>query len=154
MKLDTTDKKILELLQRDATLQLAEIASLVGLSATPCWRRIQKLEQGGIIRKRVALLNEGLLNLGVVVFMSIQTTNHDPQWLREFSSALIDLPEVLEVFRLSGDTDYLLRVTVPSVEHYDDFYKKISGMIPDSNISSSFAMERIKSTTELPLEYA
>ena len=153
MKLDQIDKKILKLLQNDATLQLAEIASSVGLSATPCWRRIQKLEQGGVIRKRVALLNENLVNAGVVVFMSIQTSNHDPKWLLKFSSALTDLPEVMEVYRLSGATDYLLRVAVPSVEHYYNFYKKISGMIPNSNISSSFAMECIKSTTALPLEY-
>ena len=97
MKLDQIDKKILKLLQNDATLQLAEIASSVGLSATPCWRRIQKLEQGGVIRKRVALLNENLVNAGVVVFMSIQTSNHDPKWLLKFSSALTDLPEVMEV---------------------------------------------------------
>ena len=153
MKLDQVDKKILKLLQGDATLQLAEIASSVGLSATPCWRRIQKLEQGGIIRKRVALLNENLLNAGVTVFMSIQTSDHDPEWLQKFSTALIDLPEVMEVYRLSGATDYLLRVAVPSVEHYDNFYKKISVMIPNSNISSSFAMECIKSTTALPLDY-
>jgi len=153
MKLDQTDKKILELLQNDASLQLAEIASSVGLSATPCWRRIQKLEQAGIIRKRVALLNESLLNAGVSVFMSIQTTNHDPKWLQDFSAALRDLPEVMEVYRLSGATDYLLRVAVPSLEHYDNVYKKISGMIPDSSISSSFAMECIKSTTALPLDY-
>ncbi|MEE2694149.1 MAG: Lrp/AsnC family transcriptional regulator [Pseudomonadota bacterium] len=153
MKLDQIDKSILKLLQNDATLQLAEIASSVGLSATPCWRRIQKLEQAGIIRKRVALLNEAALNAGVAVFMSIQTSNHDPKWLQKFSAALINLPEVMEVYRLSGATDYLLRVAVPSIEHYDDFYKKISGMIPNSNISSSFAMECIKSTTALPLDY-
>ncbi|MBT06720.1 MAG: ArsR family transcriptional regulator [Rhodospirillaceae bacterium] len=153
MKLDQTDKKILKLLQNDATLQLSEIASSVGLSATPCWRRIQKLEQAGIIRKRVALLNENLINAGVAVFVSIQTTNHNPKWLQEFSAVLTNLPEVMEVYRLSGATDYLLRVVVPSVEHYDNFYKKISRMIPDSHISSSFAMECIKSTTALPLDY-
>tara|TARA_B100000686_G_C16669685_1_gene905691 strand:+ start:496 stop:960 length:465 start_codon:yes stop_codon:yes gene_type:complete len=153
MKLDQIDKQILKLLQNDATLQLAEIASFVGLSATPCWRRIQKLEQAGIIKKRVALLNENALNARVSVFMSIQTSNHDPKWLQKFSEALIDLPEVMEVYRLSGATDYLLRVAVPSVEHYDSFYKRISGMIPNSNISSSFAMECIKSTTALPLHY-
>ena len=151
---DEIDRKILALLQEDATIQLAEIAGKVGLSATPCWRRIQKLEQSGVIRKRVALLNDLALNVGITVFMSIRTSNHNPNWLQQFADAVVDLPEVMEVYRLSGDTDYLLRVVVPSVEQYDNFYKRLSGLVPVSDISSSFAMERIKFTTALPLDYA
>ena len=152
--IDETDRKILALLQEDSTIQLAEIAGKVGLSATPCWRRIQKLEQSGIIRKRVALLDDLALNVGITVFMSIRTNNHDPNWLQQFAEAVIDLPEVMEIYRLSGETDYLLRIVVPSVEHYDTFYKELSTLVPMSDISSSFAMERIKSTTSLPLSYA
>ena len=151
---DETDRKILALLQEDATIQLAEIAGKVGLSATPCWRRIQKLEQSGVIRKRVALLSDLALNVGITVFMSLRTNNHDPHWLQQFAEAVINRPEVMEIYRLSGETDYLLRIVIPSVEHYDIFYKNLSTPVPVSDICSSFAMERIKSTTALPLDYA
>ena len=151
---DDIDRKILGLLQEDATIQLAEIANAVGLSATPCWRRIQKLEQSGIIRKRVALLNDTALNVGTTVFVSIKTNDHHPDWLQKLADAVLDLPEVMEVYRLSGDTDFLLRIAVPSVEHYNTFYKRLSGLVPVGDISSSFAMERIKFTTALPLHYA
>ena len=151
---DEIDRKILALLQEDATIQLAEIANAVGLSATPCWRRIPKLEQNGIIRKRVALLDDTALNVGTTVFVSIKTNDHHPDWLQQFANAVLDLPEVMEVYRLSGDTDFLLRVAVPSVEHYNNFYKRLSGLVPLSDISSSFAMEKIKFTTALPLHYA
>ena len=151
---DEIDRKILALLQEDATIQLAEIANAVGLSTTPCWRRIQKLEQNGIIRKCVALLDDTALNVGTAVFVSIKTNDHHPDWLQQFTNAVLDLPEVMEVYRLSGDTDFLLRVAVPSVEHYNNFYKRLSGLVPLSDISSSFAMEKIKFTTALPLHYA
>ena len=151
---DEIDRKILALLQEDATIQLAEIANEVGLSTTPCWRRVQKLEQNGIIRKRVALLDDTALNVGTAVFVSIKTNDYHPDQLQQFANAVLDLPEVMEVYLLSGDTDFLLRVAVPSVEHYNNFYKHLSGLVPLSDISSSFAMEKIKFTTALPLHYA
>jgi len=151
--MDRLDKKILRLLQEDATLAVADIAKKVGLSTTPCWRRIQKLEEDGVIKRRVALLNPEQINARVTVFVSIRTGSHNHEWLRRFSEIVRDFPEVVEFYRMSGDVDYLLRVTVPDIAAYDEFYKKLISKIEIRNVSSSFAMEQIKYTTELPLDY-
>lgn len=154
VKLDAMDIKILRLLQEDATTPVAEIGKAVGLSTTPCWRRIQKMEELGVIRRRVALLDANKINAGVTVFVSIQTGEHSLDWLKRFRAAVADLPEVVEFYRMSGDVDYLLHVVVPDIKAYDAFYTKLISRIEISKVSSAFAMEQIKSTTALPLEFA
>ena len=151
--LDEMDVKILRLLQADATMPVADIGKEVGLSTTPCWRRIQRLEQSGVIRRRVALLDAGMVNAAVTVFVSIKTDQHSLQWLDEFHAAAFDFPEVVEFYRMSGDVDYLLRVVVPDIAAYDAFYKKLIKRISIAKVSSAFAMEQIKYTTELPLSF-
>jgi len=152
--LDRMDRKILDILQKDCTLPVAEIGKRVGLSTTPCWRRIQKLEELGVIQSRVALLDAKKVNVGVTVFVSITTSHHTEEWLDRFHTALNDFPEVVEFYRMSGQVDYLLRVVVPDIERYDAFYKKLISKIELSDVSSAFAMEQIKFTTALPLDYA
>ena len=152
--LDKLDRNILEILQKDCTVPVAEIGRMVGLSTTPCWRRIQKLEEGGFIKARVALLDPKSLRAGVTVFVSISTSHHSQNWLDDFHSVIQQFPEVVEFYRMSGQVDYLLRVVVPDIESYDQFYKKLISKIELSDVSSVFAMEQIKFTTELPLEFA
>jgi Lrp/AsnC family transcriptional regulator len=149
--LDPFDRKILALLQQDSTLSLAEIAERVGLSSTPCWRRIQKLEQAGVIRRRVALLEPQALGLGLTAFVSIRTGQHDPDWLEGFMQATVAMPEVVEIDRLAGSWDYQLRVVVPDIAAYDAFYKRLIAIGGLSDVQSAFSMEQIKYTTELPL---
>ncbi len=152
--LDRMDRKILDILQSDCTLPVAEIGKRVGLSTTPCWRRIQKLEELGVIQRRVALLDAKKVNAGVTVFVSITTSHHTQEWLDRFHAALNDFPEVVEFYRMSGEVDYLLRVVVPDIERYDAFSKRLISKIELSEVSSAFAMEQIKFTTVLPLDYA
>ncbi len=151
--MDRTDKRILDLLQENAELSTAEIADKVGLSTTPCWRRIQKLEADGVISKRVALLNRTELNLGVDVFVTIKTNQHNLDWLAKFARGITKFPEVLEFYRMAGESDYLLRVVVPDIPAFDAFYKKLVQSSDLADVSSSFAMEQIKYTTSLPLNY-
>jgi len=152
--LDTMDIKILTILQEDSTLPVAEIGKKVGLSTTPCWRRIQKLEQDGIIERRVALLNPKSVGAGVTVFVAITTNQHNAAWLERFHSVVAKFPEVVEAYRMSGQVDYLLRVVVPDIESYDRFYKAFISQVELTDVSSSFAMEQIKFTTALPLGFA
>ncbi len=151
--MDAIDRKILTQLQADATLSTAEIAERVGLSTTPCWRRIQNLEKSGIIRKRVALLDRAQLNIGIDVFVAVRTNQHNIEWLEKFARAVVNFPEVVEFYRMSGEIDYLMRVVVPDIPAYDRFYKRLIQQANISDVSSSFAMERIKYTTALPLDY-
>jgi Lrp/AsnC family transcriptional regulator len=152
--LDEMDIKILKILQEDCTLAVADIGKAVGLSTTPCWRRIQKLEEAGVIKRRVAVLDAQSVNAGVTVFVSIKTDQHSLAWLEKFHSAVIDFPEIIEFYRMSGEVDYLLRVVVPDIASYDTFYKKLIARVDISKVSSAFAMEQIKYTTALPLEFA
>jgi Lrp/AsnC family transcriptional regulator len=152
--MDAIDKKILDILQEDTTLAVADIAEKVGLSTTPCWRRIQKLETAGVIRSRVALLDAEKLNAGVTVFVSIRTDKHDAAWYQGFSRAVNAFTEVVEFYRMSGDIDYLLRVVVPDIGAYDRFYQRLIARVELYDVSSSFSMEQIKYTTALPLDYA
>ena len=149
--MDLIDRKILDLLQRDATLSIAEIADRVGLSQTPCWKRIQRLETQGIVEKRVALLNPEKLGLGLTVFVSIETNDHSQAWRARFADLVTAMPEVLEFYRMAGDVDYMMRVVVPDMAAYDRFYKRLIAAIPLKNVSSRFAMERVKTTTVLPI---
>ena len=152
--LDRIDRQILAALQSDASLSLNELADRVGLSTTPCWRRIRNLERRGVIRGRVALLDRAALNVDVDVFVSIRTRPHDTEWFEGFSRAVTSMPEVLELYRMSGDVDYVLRVVVPDIAAYDAFYKRLIDAWDIADVSSAFAMERIKYSTELPLGYA
>jgi Lrp/AsnC family transcriptional regulator len=151
--MDDTDIKILECLQSDATLAVSEIAKRVGLSTSPCWNRIQRLESAGVIQSRVALLDPKALNVGVTAFVSIRTSNHNAAWFEKFSQSLSAFPEVVEFYRMSGDVDYLLRVVVSDIAAYDEFYKRLIEQVDLQDVSSSFAMEEIKYTTALPLDY-
>lgn len=151
--MDKFDRKILACLQADASLSISEIAQRVGLSATPCWRRIQKLEEAGVVTRRVALLDPDKLNVGVTVFVSVRTSEHDMDWLESFARGVAEIPEVMELYRMSGEVDYLLRIQVPDIAAYDAVYKRLISLARLQDVSSSFAMERIKSTTELPLDY-
>jgi len=151
--MDRLDRKILRLLQEDSTLAVADVAKKVGLSTTPCWRRIQKLEEDNVIERRVAILNPEAVNTKVTVFVSIRTNSHSQEWLKRFSEVVSGFPEVVEFYRMSGDVDYLLRVVVPDIASYDAFYKKLISKIEIRDVSSAFAMEQIKYTTELPLDY-
>lgn len=148
------DKSILALLQSNANVSLQEVAEHVNLSATPCWRRIQRLEREGYIRQRVALLDAGKLNVGVTVFVSVRTSQHNDRWVKRFTSVVTSIPQIVEFYRMSGDTDYLLRVVVPDIKGYDEVYQRLIRDIELSDVSSSFAMEQIKYTTALPLDYA
>ncbi|MEZ5607108.1 MAG: Lrp/AsnC family transcriptional regulator [Burkholderiaceae bacterium] len=152
--MDKTNKDILRLLQEDATLPVSEIAQRVGLSTTPCWRRIQQLEQSGVIARRVTLLNPTKINVGVTVFMSVKAHEHSEAWFRAFASVVASIPQIVEFYRMSGETDYLMRVVVPDIAAFDGVYKRIVRDVKLSDISSSFAMEQIKFTTALPLDYA
>lgn len=150
--LDSTDKQILNIVQHDSTLAVQEIAERINLTVSPCWRRIQNLETLGFIEKRVALLNRERLELGIDVFVFIKTNEHNDQWLADFHNALQALPEVCEAYRMSGDVDYLLRVVVKNIQDYDVFYKRLVSKVKLADVSSSFAMERMKYTTALPIE--
>jgi Lrp/AsnC family transcriptional regulator len=154
LAIDRYDRAILEALQDDATLPVSELASRVGLTATPCWRRIQRLEAEGLIHKRVALLDATRLNVGVTVFVSIRTNQHDLEWLESFHQLVTSIPEVMEFYRMAGETDYLLRVVVPDIAAYDRVYKRLIQLANLRDVSSSFAMEQIKYTTKLPLGYS
>ncbi|AHA99587.1 MULTISPECIES: Lrp/AsnC family transcriptional regulator [Brucella] len=151
--MDRLDRKILRVLQEDATLTVADVAKKVGLSTTPCWRRIQKLEEDGVIKRRVAILDPVRVNARVTVFVAVRTSSHSHEWLKRFSEVVQEFPEVIEFYRMSGDIDYLLRVAVPDIAAYDAFYKRLISKIEIRDVSSSFAMEQIKYTTELPLDY-
>ena len=149
--MDKTDKKILTLLQQDSAQPLSDIARKVGLSVTPCWRRIQKLEEDGIIRGRVALLDAEKLGLGMSVFVALKITEHSSEWLNNFALKISEYDEVMEFYRMSGDVDYMLRVVVKNMAAYDAFYKKLISDVSLKDVSSSFAMEEIKYTTSLPI---
>lgn len=154
MALDAIDLKILGEVQKDATLAVAAIAERVGLTATPCWRRIQRLETEGYIRRRVALLDAKSLNVGVTVFIAVRTNQHNERWLKQFHDVVASMPEVVDFFRMSGEIDYLIRAVLPDIEAYDGLYKRLIARVDIEDVSSMFAMEQIKSTTELPLGYA
>ncbi len=154
IKLDSKDRTLLTLLQQDAETPLATLAEAVSLSSTPCWRRIQRLREAGYITRHVALVDPRKVNLGVTVFMALRTNQHNQEWLERLGQAVRDIPEIVEFYRMSGDVDYLLRVVVPDIAAYDAVYKRLISSVELSDVSSSFAMEELKFTTALPLNYA
>jgi Lrp/AsnC family transcriptional regulator len=149
--MDVTDRQIIRLLQEDASLSVAEIGKRVGLSSTPCWKRIQRLEEEGVIARRVAVIDPDKVGLGVTVFVSIETGDHSDEWLARFAAVIRAMPEVMEFYRMAGDVDYMLRVVTADIQSYDAFYKRLIAVAPLKNVTSRFAMERIKSTTVLPV---
>lgn len=149
--LDAIDRQLLAILQSDVSLSIEELAERVGLTKTPCWRRIQKLEKSGIIRRKVALLNAEVLGLPVSVFAQVKTREHTAEWADSFSRSMADLAEVVDCYRMAGDYDYILRIVVSDVAAYDHFYKKLISHPGISDVSSIFAMEQIKNSTELPI---
>jgi Lrp/AsnC family transcriptional regulator len=144
IELDTIDRAILRLLAVDASLSLNDIADKVGLTATPCWKRIKRMEETGIIKSRVAVLDADKLGLPVSVFVSVETSDHSADWLARFAQIVAATPEIVGAWRMSGDVDYLLHVIVPDIAAYDGFYRKLIAAIPLRNVSSRFAMERMK----------
>jgi len=152
--MDSTDRKILAILQEDASLSVGDIAKRVNLSQTPCWRRIQKLAESGVIARRVAIVDPDAIGLGLTVFIEIETGDHSHEWLQRFRSAITQMPEVMEIYRMAGDVDYLLRITVANMADVDSFYQRLIATVPLKNVTSRFAMERVKYTTAFPLSEA
>ncbi len=150
-RLDAIDRRILRVLQEDAKLSVAEIGERVGLSSTPCWKRIQRMEIDGVITGTVALVDQNKIGLGLSVFVSVESGDHSNAWLKKFAEAVRSMPEVLELYRMAGDVDYMLRVVVADMESYDFFYRKLIGAVALKNVTSRFAMEKIKSVTALPV---
>ena len=148
---DDIDRTLLDILQQDATLSIAQMAERVGLSPTPCWKRIQKLEAQGVITRRVAVVDPERVGVGLSVLVSIEAGEHTPEWLQRFSDGVAALPEVMEVYRMAGDVDYILRVAVADMAEYDGFYKRLIAVASMKNVTSRFAMERLKHTTAYPL---
>ncbi|MFQ6548995.1 Lrp/AsnC family transcriptional regulator [Aestuariibius sp. 2305UL40-4] len=148
--LDQTDRKILDVLQKDATISMDRLADRIHLSRNACWRRIRLMEEAGIIRARVALVDPAALGLGLTAIVLIRTNQHEPGWLDTFAKAVRDMPEIIGAHRMSGDLDYVLRVRVPDVQGYDRFYQRLIAKVPIADISASFVMDDIKDTTALP----
>jgi len=150
--MDRKDRQILRALQKDATLTVADLAESVGLSKSACWRRIQHLEEAGIIAARVTLLNQEALGLNLTVFATVRTHEHTADWFQQFHSVTMSMPNVMEVHRMSGDVDYLLRAVVPDMKSYDSMYREMIAKVNLFDVSSSFSMETIKYTTALPID--
>jgi Lrp/AsnC family transcriptional regulator len=151
VEIDRIDRQILQTLQHDATISIQAIGERVGLSHNACWRRIKRMEEAGIIRKRVALVDAAAVGRGVTVYVTVRTANHSESWLEKFARGVTALPEVMEFYRMSGEVDYLLKVLVADIAEYDRFYKKLIAIVPLYDVSSSFAMEQVKYTTEVPV---
>ncbi|OBT14018.1 transcriptional regulator [Vibrio sp. UCD-FRSSP16_10] len=152
MNLDKTDKKLLSMLQNDATLPLTELAEAVNLTTTPCWKRLKRLEEEGVIQSRVALIDPEKLGLSFTAFVFIKTSDHSHEWYQQFVDVVSDFAQVMEFYRMAGDYDYMLKVLVKDMQSFDAFYKTLVNAVPGiSNVTSTFAMESIKYTTELPL---
>ncbi len=151
--MDELDRKIVQLLQDDATLSVREIGEAVGLSATPCWRRIRNLEERGVLTKRVTLVDPAKINLGVSALVFIRTNEHNKVWLQKFVDGVADIPEIIEAYRTSGEVDYVLKVLVPDLSAYDDFYKRLIDKVNLHDVRSTFILEAVKHSTSLPLDY-
>lgn len=151
--MDKKDLEILSLLQKDASISLAELSEAVHLSSTPCWRRVQKLHEEGVIQHQVVLCDPKRLNLGLTALVAIRTNQHNEEWMERFVTGARDIPEIVEIYRMSGDIDYFLKVLIPDIAGYDKVYKKLMKVVDLQDVSSSFAMEVLKSTTALPLDY-
>ncbi|GAA5645273.1 MULTISPECIES: Lrp/AsnC family transcriptional regulator [Vibrio] len=155
MNLDNTDKRILALLQEDSTLSLNDLAEAVNLTTTPCWKRLKKLEESGVIEKRVALLNPERLELSFTAFVLIKTSDHSHEWYHRFVETVVEFPEVMEFYRMAGEYDYMMKVQVKDMKCFDEFYKKLVNSVDGiSDVTSTFAMEPLKYTTALPIRHS
>ncbi len=152
--LHTYDVKILEILQSDATRSLESISDEIGVSLNTCWRRVQKLEADGVLERRVALVDNVKVGLPLTVFVSVRTDDHSKSWSDKFTKAVETIPEIVEFYRLAGDVDYILKMMVGSVSDYDRVYQGLISKVSVSDVSASFAMEKLKFTTELPVRQA
>lgn len=152
--MDLTDRRVLALLQEDGSLSVQDLARRLDLPPTSCWRRVRSLEDSGVLRKRVALVDPESVGLGMVAFVFVRTNQHEPAWLKRFAEAVSTMPEILETHRLSGETDYLIKAAVKDMKGYDAFYKRLISAVPLYDVSTSFSMECIKETTALPLTVA
>ncbi len=146
------DRKIVAELMRDATLPIAAIGEKVGLSQTPCWKRIQRLNDSGVLTARVALADPEKLGFGLTVFVGIEAPDHSAEWRAAFQKAIESLPQIMESYRMAGEMDYLLRVAVPDMAAFDALYKRLTDAVPIKNVTSHFAMERMKFTTAYPVD--
>jgi Lrp/AsnC family transcriptional regulator len=149
--MDDTDLRILRVLQVDSSLSVTDVARHVGLSASPCWKRINKLRADGVIRQQTAILDAEQLGFGLTVFMELRTGEHSGDWLRSFAETVRAMPEVMEFHRMAGEVDYLLKVVVSDMKHFDEFYKSLVGTTSLAEVTSRFSMESIKQTTALPI---
>mgnify|MGYP001311316467 CR=1 FL=1 len=149
--MDEIDLKILRLLQVDNSLSVSDIAEQVGLSASPCWKRINRLNKNGTIKRKIAVVDPEKLGLGITAYVSIKTGEHSNVWLEEFSTMVTEMPEVMEFHRMAGDVDYMLKVIVPDIQGFDEFYKRLIGTTAINEVTSRFSMETIKETTALPI---
>ena len=151
--MDVVDRKILDILQDDCTVPVATIAEKVGLSTAPCWRRIKRMEDDGVIQRRVALVDRRKANVPMTLFVSVRTTRHAGGWLEDFRKIITGIPEIVEAWRLTGEVDYLLRIVVPDIDTYDVVYKRLINRLEFADISSAIAMEEMKFTTAIPTDY-
>jgi len=151
--MDAIDRKILDILQVDATVPVATIAEKVGLSAAPCWRRIKRMDDDGVIKRRVALVDRRKAKVPMTLFVSVRTTRHAVQWVEDFRRVISDISEIVEAWRLTGEVDYLLRIVVPDVDAYDAVYKRLINRLEFADVSSAIAMEEMKYTTAIPTDY-
>ncbi|MGC9423322.1 MULTISPECIES: Lrp/AsnC family transcriptional regulator [unclassified Vibrio] len=152
MSLDKVDRQLLSMLQKDGTLSLNELAEAVNLTTTPCWKRLKKLEESGIIKQRVALLDPEQLGLSFIAFVMVKTNDHSHEWYQGFAETVSEYPEVMEFYRMAGEYDYMMKVLVKDMKHFDQFYKKLVNRVDGlNNVTSTFAMESLKYTTALPL---
>jgi Lrp/AsnC family transcriptional regulator len=152
IQLDLIDRKILAELMRDATMPIAQIADKAGLSQTPCWKRIQKLEASGVLTGRVAMVDPDKLGFGLTVFVGIQAPDHSAEWREAFAKAAGAIPEIMEIYRMAGEMDYLLRVAISDMRAFDLLYKRLTDAVPIKNVTSHFSMERMKFTTAYPVD--
>ncbi|ATG47799.1 transcriptional regulator [Celeribacter ethanolicus] len=152
LTLDRIDRKILDQLMQDATLSVSQLADLVGLSQTPCWKRVQKLEAAGVITRRVALVDPEMIGLGLTVFVGVEAMDHSPEWRAQFREAIASFPDIIEVYRMAGNVDYLLKVIVRDTAAFDLFYIEFTRRLACRNVTSSFAMETVRHTTALPID--
>lgn len=150
--IDLIDRKIIAELMRDATQPVAQIADKVGLSQTPCWKRIQKLEGSGILTGRVSLADPLKLGFSLTIFVGIEAPDHTAEWREAFGKAVNAIPEIMEVYRMAGEMDYLLRIAAPDMPSFDQLYKRLTDAVPIKNVTSHFAMERMKFTTAYPVD--
>ncbi|WP_313803280.1 Lrp/AsnC family transcriptional regulator [Sphingobium sp.] len=152
IKIDSIDVRILNVLQRDASLSMQQIGEEVGLSANPCWRRIKRLEDLGIIQRRAAIIDTARLGLGMTCFVSIRTNRHSKDWLDSFAKGILMIPEIVECHRMTGDVDYLLKIVIADIAHYDRVYRRLIATVPElADVSSTFSMERLKNETAIDL---